>query len=57
MNGRERFPYELLVQIYDQRLQILWFAIAFLGAFYISLTYHLQITIQEIWALPLWLLC
>lgn len=41
---KERFPYELLVQIYNQRLQILWFTIAFsltfLGAFYISLTQY-----------------
>lgn len=37
-----RFPYELLVQIYNQRLQIMWFAIAcslaFLGAFYTAFT-------------------
>jgi hypothetical protein len=36
-----KFPYELLVQIYNQRVQILWFAIAFslafLGAFYSAL--------------------
>lgn len=37
-----KFPYEVLVQIYNQRVQILWFtiaiAMAFLGAFYIALT-------------------
>jgi hypothetical protein len=41
-HNNDRFPYELLVQIYNQRIQILWFTIAFslafLGAFYISFT-------------------
>jgi hypothetical protein len=40
--GRDEFPYELLVQIYNQRIQIISiaiaFSLAFLGAFYTSLT-------------------